>query len=76
MRRTSCGTVWLGVLALLASIGIAIEAKAAQPYRSNPLDAMRAYRYLEQVCDLGPRFSGSPGMRAQQEMSAQAAGGG
>jgi glutaminyl-peptide cyclotransferase len=34
----------------------------------NPLDALRAYRYLEQICAIGPRPSGSPGMLRQQEL--------
>ena len=29
---------------------------------------MRAYRYLEQLCDLGPRYSGSPGMDKQRAL--------
>ena len=33
----------------------------------NPLDALRAFRYLEQICAIGPRPSGSPGMKKQQE---------
>jgi len=31
-------------------------------------DADRAMRYLRQICDFGPRPSGSPGMRNQQAM--------
>lgn len=31
----------------------------------NPLDAERTMRYLEQICDIGPRPSGSEGMRRQ-----------
>jgi hypothetical protein len=34
----------------------------------NPLDASRTFGYLEQVCDIGPRPSGSPGMVEQQEL--------
>ena len=56
------------MLALLAWLCAVVPAFAAQPYGPNPLDALRAYRYLEQICDLGPRYSGSPGMRAQQEL--------
>jgi Peptidase family M28 len=35
---------------------------------TNPLDAMRAFRYLEELCAIGPRYSGSPGMEKQQEL--------
>jgi hypothetical protein len=31
-------------------------------------DGKRAFSYLEAICDLGPRISGSPGMTAQQEL--------
>lgn len=33
-----------------------------------PFDGARAYDYLKQICDLGPRPSGSPGMAAQQKL--------
>lgn len=35
-----------------------------------PFDGRRAYGYLEQLCALGPRMSGSEGMRKQQELLA------
>lgn len=31
-------------------------------------DSARAYGYLQQVCAIGPRISGTPGMQAQQEL--------
>jgi glutaminyl-peptide cyclotransferase len=37
----------------------------------NPLDAVRAFRYLQQICALGPRPSGSSGMLKQQELVTQ-----
>ena len=33
-----------------------------------PFNGTRAYEYLKQICDLGPRPSASPGMLAQQKM--------
>lgn len=33
-----------------------------------PFDGQQAFRYLEQICRLGPRPSGSPGMLAQQKL--------
>ncbi|HEV7224686.1 MAG TPA: M28 family peptidase [Pirellulales bacterium] len=33
-----------------------------------PFDGAQAYEYLQQICDLGPRVSGSTGMQAQQEL--------
>lgn len=35
---------------------------------SNPLDAQRAYGYLQQICEIGPRRSGSTGMTKQQAL--------
>ncbi len=32
-----------------------------------PIDGERAYGYLKKMCDMGPRFSGSPGMAMQQK---------
>ncbi len=39
---------------------------AVQP--TNPLDGQRAFGYLEQLCAIGPRPSGSAGMAKQQEL--------
>jgi hypothetical protein len=36
-----------------------------------PFDGQRAFRVLEQLCAIGPRPSGSPGMARQQEMLTQ-----
>lgn len=33
-----------------------------------PFDGDRAMRYLTTLCDIGPRVSGSPGMKRQQEL--------
>jgi len=33
-----------------------------------PFDGQQAYEHLQQICKLGPRTSGSPGMQAQQQM--------
>jgi hypothetical protein len=43
-------------------------SRATNARPKNPLDGMRAFRYLEQICALGPRPSGSPGMQRQQEL--------
>src|SRR5205814_5969772 len=44
---------------------------APGPVEPNPLNAERAYGYLKQICDLGPRPSGSPGMASQQKLLAE-----
>lgn len=38
------------------------------PPKAPPFDAKRAMGYLKQLCDLGPRVSGSAGMTKQQEL--------
>lgn len=48
---------------LLVASCLAHEAPTA-----NPLSAPRAFKYLEQICELGPRISGSEGMSKQQAL--------
>jgi hypothetical protein len=36
--------------------------------RPVPFDGQRAKKYLQQLCDLGPRISGTEGMKKQQEL--------
>lgn len=36
--------------------------------RPVPFDGQRAHKYLQQLCDLGPRISGTEGMKKQQDM--------
>jgi glutaminyl-peptide cyclotransferase len=71
MRRT----LGLIVLAAFAGAGVCRAAEAATGGKAapakNPLDGLRAFRYLEQICALGPRPSGSPAMQQQQEMLRQ-----
>lgn len=51
-----------------------LQAKPRKPPKSRftlseiPFDGAQAYAYLEQLCDLGPRPSGSPAMTAQQNL--------
>ncbi len=49
----------------LACALLAPTLSRADPLPQNPLDSARAMRYLEQVCAIGPRFSGSSGMKKQ-----------
>lgn len=65
------------MLAMLAAT-LAIETPAsaqevsagplAASAPSNPFDGLRAYQYLQELCELGPRYSGSAAMQRQQEM--------
>jgi hypothetical protein len=49
----------------------AAESSQSAPRLTNPLDGLRAFGYLQQICALGPRPSGSPGMQKQQELVRQ-----
>nr|7D1B_A Chain A, Leucine aminopeptidase [Fimbriiglobus ruber] len=37
-------------------------------FKTFPLDPDRAVKYVQQLCDIGPRISGTPGMVKQQEV--------
>jgi glutaminyl-peptide cyclotransferase len=54
-----------------ASLGfVALTLGAAEPRPRQP-DPDRAFGYLQELCKLGPRYSGSPGMDAQQQLIAR-----
>ena len=81
MKKLSRQTLFLLVV-LVASFGamgyvvwkdfsMSDEAEAAPPrsqLQDIPFDGQQAYAYLKQICELGPRISGSAGMQQQQEM--------
>lgn len=79
VRRVSA-RIWLaGTLGLAAALlagyflyawGAAPPARvrSARPPAEIPVDGKRAFGYLEQICALGPRPSGSQGMQAQQKL--------
>jgi glutaminyl-peptide cyclotransferase len=46
----------------------AAGAGSRQRLENIPFDGTQAYEYLKQICDLGPRVSGSPAMTRQQEL--------
>jgi hypothetical protein len=86
MKKPDGPTLFLGVAAVLASavvLAVVWAAPGSSPQTAsrpvagkrvaamnNPLDAARSYRYLTRLCELGPRFSGSEGMRRQQQLVA------
>jgi len=51
---------WLGSL----------EANSAMAVTPAPIDGKRAFRYLEQICELGPRIAGSEANARQRKMVA------
>ncbi len=86
MSKPSGQTVLLlAVLALSAGIvgyllflypqdGMAGDPPAASKLKLSdiPFDGAKAYEHLKEICALGPRPSGSPGMQAQQKYLADA----
>ena len=48
--------------------GDAFAADREEPAKPVAFDAKRAHGYLESLCKIGPRISGSEGMKKQQEM--------
>ncbi len=51
--------------------GNAVAAGSSLKLEDIPFDGARAYEYLKQLCAIGPRRSGSPGMAAQQKLLAE-----
>ena len=41
---------------------------AAESVGTNPIDGNRAFRFLQQICALGPRITGSTAMQSQQKI--------
>ena len=62
------GVVTIAYLALFHGNGHAGNQSGRTKLRGSPVDARRSFRYLEAVCAIGPRPSGSQGMRAQQKL--------
>src|SRR3972149_3359701 len=67
-RKMVLAVLAMALVAALANATASAPPGAAATSSENPLDALRAYRYLEQLCAFGPRYSGSPGMQKQQEL--------
>ena len=67
------GCLFVAYLALFGDRGPGRSAEAAVSrlrLEDIPFDGARAYGYLKQVCDIGRRPSGSPGMETQQKLLA------
>jgi hypothetical protein len=63
-----------GITALMSNRGFNASAQAGASrlhLEDIPFNGARAYQYLKQVCDLGPRCSGSAAMAAQQRLLAE-----
>jgi glutaminyl-peptide cyclotransferase len=83
MSKPSAQTLFLGAVVSLSALavgylllfydnnGLAIgpkETRSRLTLADIPFDGARAYEYLEQICELGTRVSGSAGMQAQQKL--------
>ncbi|MEX2170473.1 MAG: M28 family peptidase [Pirellulales bacterium] len=60
--------IGITLLAARAEVPTASTPESAADTPTKPLDADRAYAYLKQICEIGPRPSGSRGMQRQQKM--------
>jgi glutaminyl-peptide cyclotransferase len=64
----------LAGMALLSNRGLdenAAPAVSSLRLEDIPFNGSRAYEYLKQLCAIGPRPSGSPGMESQQKLLAE-----
>ena len=67
-----CGlAVAWGLFAERGTGGSAAEAGSALTLNDIPFNGARAYDYLKELCAIGPRCSGSPGMEKQQKLLAE-----
>ena len=57
---------------MLVAAGLSVytwgRPAASRQLKDIPFDGARAYEYLKKLCAIGPRPSGSPGMKAQQKL--------
>jgi len=69
VRAWGVSLILLLVAGLIWTFGTESQVVRANPTPNpGPLDPQRAMGYLEAVCKLGTRYSGSPGMEAQREL--------
>ncbi len=70
---------FIGVIAIVVMMALNRGNEEQQPPAANvngpedlsrflPFDGEKAYQHLKDICDLGPRISGSPAMQKQQQM--------
>ncbi|MEN6459233.1 MAG: M28 family peptidase [Thermoguttaceae bacterium] len=77
-RRLRTGMLLLAASTLIGGLAIAFwlwpkgdAAGSTLSLEQIPFDGARAYGYLKQLCAIGPRRSGSAGMRTQQRLLAE-----
>jgi hypothetical protein len=74
-NRESAGAVLLIAIAVTLGAGPVFasdqdETVSKFHLKDIPFDGRQAYEYLRQICAIGPRPSGSPGMAIQQRLVA------
>src|SRR5690242_14073350 len=78
LRKLSGQSIFLAVVLILGigvagyivfaeTLGRASAAQSSLRLEDIPFDGAQAYTYLKQICDFGPRPSGTPAMAAQQK---------
>lgn len=67
-RRSRCAVT---MLAVVAATSLCLAPRLAAASDHTTVDGQRAFGYLEDLCRLGPRFSGSPGMQKQRKLVMQ-----
>ena len=73
-------SLWVGAPFLLIVIGMALivfqnsrfdEANAEMAVTPAPIDGARAYKYLKEICEIGPRIAGTEANTKQRTMVAK-----
>jgi glutaminyl-peptide cyclotransferase len=64
----ACGCLVIVLVAVTSNWATARGNVSSLKLEDIPFDGARAYEYLRQICALGRRPSGSPGMEAQQKL--------
>ena len=71
MHRTRSKTVFVGTLLLVVVVVVvyfvAFQRNGEAHHQPDSFDGVACYEALKWVCEFGPRYSGSDGMRKQQE---------
>ncbi len=77
MRLVGGLLIALSVLAIPVAVFVpfsswlgSLEANSAMAATPAPIDGKRAFRYLEQICEIGPRIAGSEANARQRKMVA------
>lgn len=70
-RLATAGAAALALAGIWACSGMESEAIAQMPLKPAKIDGDRAYKYLVDLCKIGPRPAGSPANTRQRQMVAQ-----